>query len=46
MSVKVKKCTCTHEYQDKKYGNKMRVMNSQDGKGIGKYKCTVCDKIV
>jgi hypothetical protein len=40
--VVIKSCTCSHGYQDKKYGPGLRVMNlSVDGK---KYTCTVCGK--
>lgn len=42
----IKKCTCTNEYQDKKYGKKMRVMNTVfKGKSgpTNKYRCTVCN---
>jgi hypothetical protein len=40
----IKKCTCKHEYQDKKYGKGMRVANAlQTSKqGAKKYRCTVC----
>lgn len=43
---KIKRCDCKHEFQDKKYGNGMRVMNPT-GKGdkSGDYRCTVCGKI-
>ncbi len=37
----VLKCSCSHEYQDKKYGAKMRVKNSC-GKG---FRCTVCGSV-
>lgn len=44
MSAKILKCACTHDYQDKKYGKDMRVMN-QTRKDSGKgYRCTVCGK--
>jgi hypothetical protein len=36
----IKRCTCEHEFQDKKYGLKKRVHNSC--KDEGKYRCTVC----
>lgn len=36
----VKQCTCVSAFQDKTYGNKMRLFNArEDGKGG---KCTVC----
>jgi len=41
------KCTCTHNFQDKKYGKGMRVCNVL-AKTLGKtpeYRCTVCEKI-
>jgi len=38
------KCSCKHEYQDKLYGNYIRVGN-QSGKDPTKIKCTVCGNI-
>lgn len=39
----VKACTCNHEFQDTKYGNKQRVHNECDNsKETKKYRCTVC----
>ena len=35
----IRVCTCEHEYQDKKYGNKIRVHNAC---GSGGYSCSVC----
>lgn len=41
MTIK-QKCNCKHDYQDKKYGEGIRVMNvAGDGKTA---KCTVCGK--
>lgn len=37
--VKIMKCTCDHEYQDKTYGKGMRVHNR---KRAGNWVCTVC----
>jgi len=37
----IKKCYCTHTYQDRLYGSGMRVMNE---KKSGGYRCTVCGK--
>lgn len=34
------RCNCIHEFQDKRYGYKMRVMNSMLADGM--HKCTVC----
>lgn len=42
----IKKCSCTHEFQDQTYGQGMRVMNPA-GKAGGEakfYHCTVCGK--
>lgn len=42
------KCTCEHEFQDKTYGNNVRVANltqkntGNDNKRI--YRCTVCSR--
>ncbi len=38
----IRKCYCTHEYQDKKYGPGKRVMNPTTKPGV--YRCTVCGK--
>ena len=35
------RCFCKSEYQDKKYGQGMRVMNRTEN---GKVRCTVCGK--
>ena len=41
--VRIAKCECVHEYQDKRYGKGMRVHNTcgRDGKSA---RCTVCGK--
>lgn len=39
MSVQIKKCNCKHEYQDKVYGQGMRVCNEDSKKQAT---CTVC----
>ena len=41
-SCKILECVCEHEYQDKKYGRKMRVHNA----GKEHFKCTVCGRII
>ncbi len=39
----IKKCTCKHEYQDKKYGQNNRVHNiCAKDKNAVTYRCTVC----
>lgn len=48
MATKIKECTCEHEYQDKKYGKHMRVMNKCKAKGLKdkpEWRCTVCGRI-
>lgn len=35
----IKRCTCSNEYQDKKYGYGMRVANKCKN---GTYRCTIC----
>ena len=40
MSTSIRVCSCTHEYQEQKYGNNKRVKN-KCGKG---WRCTVCGK--
>ena len=44
MSTMVLKCKCKHEYQDKKYGNGMRVHNRtrKQSENSYAYRCTVC----
>lgn len=39
----ITKCSCSNEYQDKKYGKGNRVMNLGAG-ASPKKKCTVCGK--
>ena len=39
--VVIKQCTCTHEFQDKTYGKRMRVCNETKG---SRARCTVCGK--
>ena len=47
--TKILSCTCKHEFQDKRYGLKMRVHNSLGKSGRAKivaqirlFRCTVC----
>ena len=42
------KCTCKNDYQDKKYGEQVRVMNKTEKKSGDKvvFRCTVCTKEV
>ena len=41
----VRKCTCDHTYQDKKYGAQMRVFNLTGKKEKGVMaRCTVCGR--
>ena len=41
-SIAVKKCTCDHVYQDKRFGKGMRLHN----KGLKGWTCTVCRHVV
>lgn len=45
-TTKILKCSCEHEYQDKKYGKGMRVGNLKAGAKTGPvlYRCTVCGR--
>lgn len=43
-AMAVKACKCIHSYQDKRYGNGMRICNLKRGEASIKYKCTVCMK--
>ena len=36
----IKECTCSHAYQDEKYGKNQRCFN----KTLKGYRCTVCSK--
>jgi hypothetical protein len=40
------RCTCKHEYQDRVYGQGIRVANPVENvnKNYGRYRCTVCSK--
>lgn len=40
----IKKCNCTHDFQDKEHGNKNRVFNLSENEE--KAKCTVCDTVI
>ena len=42
--TRIKRCSCAHVFQDKKYGKGRRVFNV--GKNGDKAKCTVCNKEV
>lgn len=46
-SVMILKCVCQHEFQDRKYGKSMRVMNSCVVKPQQpqRFRCTVCGSI-
>ena len=44
LGTKILKCDCEHEYQDKKYGHKMRVHNQTQKEDGMIYRCTVCGK--
>ena len=43
----IRKCSCEHDYQDQKYGKKMRVFNqtkqSEHERDRG-LRCTVCER--
>lgn len=43
-NTKVVSCSCSHEYQDSKYGKGKRLANAAGGKGGSGYRCTVCAK--
>jgi len=38
----VQRCTCKHEYQDKKYGKQLRVFNKSGSSKVKVIRCTVC----
>lgn len=42
----IKRCDCRSEYQDKKYGNGMRVHNPTRKGTVSKivWRCTICKK--
>jgi len=42
----IKRYTCEHEYQDKRYGKNKRVMNETRKSSTNSiiYKCTVCGR--
>lgn len=43
MAVKIIRCDCVHEYQDKLYGKGNRVCNVM--KNADKARCSVCSKV-
>jgi len=43
----IKKCFCSNQYQDNRYGQHMRVANPQKrGTGPQEYRCTVCGRTI
>lgn len=42
MKTKLVKCGCKNDWQDKKYGNNVRVMNHTAKEDM--YRCTSCGK--
>jgi len=48
MEAIIQKCSCEHEYQDKKYGKGRRVHNPTNKKQgeISVVRCTVCSREV
>jgi len=44
MACVIKGCTCKNTFQDKEYGQGLRVHNecAKTGKQTGKMRCTVC----
>lgn len=40
----IERCSCSHEYQDKRYGKQMRVHNLSGKKDRFRARCTVCGK--
>ncbi len=42
--VAIKKCSCTHEYQDERYGKGKRVCNYSDKND--NWRCTVCGQVI
>jgi hypothetical protein len=45
MGIKILKCSCNNEFQDKEYGKGMRVFNSGGNinSTVKTYRCTVCE---
>ena len=42
----IKRCSCKHEWQDKRYGAGKRLMNAlKKGTGPQEYRCTVCTNV-
>jgi hypothetical protein len=44
MAVKVLKCNCKHDFQDKNYGPGNRVHNETGKTGRPSWRCTVCGR--
>jgi len=45
MSVLILRCSCTHPYQDEKYGRHMRAHNQTRKNDGQSYRCTVCGEM-
>ena len=45
-ATKILSCTCSHDYQDQRYGARRRVHNRVDKPDVhdGGWRCTVCTK--
>jgi hypothetical protein len=43
----IRRCSCKHEYQDKRYGKGRRVHNKVENESAhgGKWRCTVCTNV-
>lgn len=41
-TTKIIECSCTHEFQDSRYGKWKRVHNPAKNDNRVKYRCTVC----
>jgi len=45
MATKILKCTCKHDYQDRRYGAQNRLHNAiSKTLGPPAWRCTVCEK--
>lgn len=44
LTTRKMRCSCEHDYQDEKYGRKIRLHNKLSKKAMKNWRCTVCGK--
>lgn len=46
MATQVRRCTCKSDFQDRVYGNGMRLFNEGGKDKVSELHCTVCGKVI